>query len=102
MGTYLISWRYRIQPGQKDRFELEYGPRGSWYQFFTRDEAFLGSDLHQQLDAPHCYLLCDRWTSQEAYETFLSHHAEAYQTLSRQFESLYLSEELLGSWTNIE
>jgi quinol monooxygenase YgiN len=102
MGAYLISWRYRIKPEQKDRFEQEYGPRGSWNQFFSRDKAYLGSDLHQQHNDAHCYLLCDRWTSKNAFDAFISRHSETYQQLSRQFESLYLSEELLGSWTNIE
>ncbi|PKP08399.1 MAG: hypothetical protein CVU09_15745 [Bacteroidetes bacterium HGW-Bacteroidetes-4] len=102
MGAYLISWRYRIQAVQKERFEQEYGPRGSWHKFFSRNEAYLGSDLHQQHDDAHCYLLCDRWTSKNAYEAFISMHSETYQQLSRQFEALYLSEEHLGSWQSID
>lgn len=102
MVAYLISWRYRIKAGQKERFEHEYGPQGSWHKFFSQDEAYLGSDLHQQYDDPHCYLLCDRWTDKKAYDAFISKHSEIYQQLSRQFESLYLSEELLVSGQSID
>ncbi|HSL20137.1 MAG TPA: antibiotic biosynthesis monooxygenase [Vicinamibacterales bacterium] len=93
---FVRVWRFAVQSGREGDFEEVYGPSGAWAQLFSRAAGYSGTEL-QQPQAGSChYLVVDRWTSREAWETFRREHAAAYECLDADCEALTLSEELVS------
>lgn len=101
-GVYSVVWRYKVKPENREKFEFEYGSRGSWYRLFSESKGYTGSFLHISEDEPGTYLLVDSWTDQQSYEEFKRSHAEMYDEMSRKFETLYESEERIGAFSRVE
>jgi heme-degrading monooxygenase HmoA len=93
---YLILWEYHIKPEAREIFEQIYSPTGTWADLFKKSAGYLGTELlHDETDSQK-YLTIDRWISKEAYESFLEHWKQEYETLDKQCEGLTEHEVLLG------
>jgi heme-degrading monooxygenase HmoA len=95
---YVVIWRYRVDPAQRAKFEKAYGPRGEWSKFFSSSKDYLGTELLADDERPGEYVTIDRWTSEEAYGSFLGDHEADYDRLDRRCQSLTLSESRLGAY----
>ena len=91
---------YEVDPAGAQAFEAAYGSDGTWARFFARGEGYAGTELWRGSEGR--YLLIDRWSSEAAYEAFLSAHADEYRRRSDEAERLYLSEQPLGRYDATE
>lgn len=101
-GPWSVIWQYKIKPEHRDEFEREYGPQGSWAVLFSRSKDYTGSYLHVSEEVPDSYLLIDTWNSKTAYEAFKKTFSAEYDSLSRQFEPFYETEDRIGTFTRVE
>lgn len=99
---YAIVWKYSIRPAQREQFEHEYGPNGTWPAFFRKSNNYKGSFLYKSEEAKDMFLLIDTWADKVSYEDFREANAEAYEQLSAIYASLYVVEEKIGTYTLIE
>lgn len=98
---YTVIWKYHIKPENKEKFELEYGQKGTWEKLFTKSNNYRGSFLYKNEDEIDTYILMDTWTSKQAYEVFKKMNKEKYNEISSDFEHLYFTEEKIGSFISI-
>jgi hypothetical protein len=42
---FFIAWRYEVNQSISDVFEKEYGKNGTWADFFSASDEYLGSML---------------------------------------------------------
>jgi hypothetical protein len=99
---YSIIWRYKIKPENKERFEYEYGPRGTWFKLFSESINYAGSYLSRSEEEAGTYILIDTWTDKKSYEDFKDENRETYNRLSSGFEKLYEREEKVGSFDSVK
>ncbi len=95
---YVVIWRYRVDPAQEAKFVKAYGPKGEWARFFSGSKDYLGTELLADDERPGEYATIDRWSSEEAYASFLGEHEADYDRLDRRFEALTLSESRVGAY----
>jgi hypothetical protein len=100
-SAFVVVWKYTVKPQFQKQFELEYGSSGSWFEFFSHSAQYLGSRLHKSTDQPLTYMLIDAWTDHASYLAYLEGNRERYDRLSESFESLYDTEEKLGSFQQL-
>ena len=98
---YTIIWKYKVNKENQVEFEFEYGKVGTWSKLFMNSNNYLGSFLHKSLSMDHTYLLIDTWTDEKAYENFKNSNSIVYERLSSAFETLYESEEKMGTFNTI-
>jgi len=96
--NYSIIWKYKIKPASKEKFELEYGPGGTWFKLFSKSSSYTGSYLNRDEEDSNVYILIDTWTDKQSYEDFKEKNKEDYNRLSDQFQHLYEREEKVGSF----
>lgn len=101
-ANYSVIWKYKIKPESKEKFEYEYGPHGAWFMLFNKSRSYSGSYLYKNEEEKNTYVLIDTWADKQSYEDFKKINAEAYTSLSAQFESLYETEEKIGSFNSIK
>lgn len=82
-------------------FEKIYGSQGAWAELFRKEKGYLGTELLRDSTHPQRYITIDRWTSPEAYESFLSQWKSEYARLDARCEGLTAQETLLGKWESI-
>lgn len=95
--NYSIIWKYKIKPENKEKFEHEYGPKGTWFKLFSESSSYSGSFLNRN-EEDNTYILVDTWMDKNSYEDFKQKNREVYDRLSAQFENLYEREEKVGSF----
>lgn len=98
---FLITWKYKVKPGFKKKFEFEYGVNGSWNKLFSTSKNYLGSYLYKDSNNSSTYLLVDTWVSEAFYNSFKKENKVSYTTLSSQFEQFYLTEEKIGEFCTV-
>ena len=96
-SVFTRVWHYEVVEGRESEFERVYSGDGAWARLFEGSEGFLGTELFRSLSDPRGYLTVDRFTTAEAFRTFLAQHATAYAELDRQAESLTVSEQEMAS-----
>ena len=95
-AQFAIVFEYRLPRDGVDAFEREYGGDGRWARFFSRDPAYLGTELWAFEDDAGRYLVVDRWTSGDAYAAFRARFREEYERRSAETASLYGTERIVG------
>jgi heme-degrading monooxygenase HmoA len=100
-AIYTLIWEFQVRAGKESEFERVYGPQGDWARFFAQSHEYLGTELHRDAITKSRYVTIDRWNSREAYETFRSQHAAAYQELDARCEALTERETPLGAFYSI-
>jgi heme-degrading monooxygenase HmoA len=84
-----------------DEFERMYGAEGEWAQFFRGGVGYIGTELLHDLDEPERYLVIDRWSSIEAYNTFVSEHQAEYLRRTDEARIYYEQELRFGAFENV-
>ncbi len=96
MRTFTAAFRYEVDPSVAPQFEQTYGPTGAWVKLFGQTPGYIGTELWRATHEPGVYLVFDRWTSEDAYESFLTAHRDQYDRLGHETEGLYRNEDQLG------
>ena len=92
---HVLLWSFRCRAGAEPAFEAAYGPAGDWARLFATDPAFLGTELMRGSDGT--YLTVDRWTSADAFASFLARNRDAYEALDARCAPLTESETALAA-----
>ncbi len=95
---FTVYWKYKVASSLQAEFEKEYGSEGAWSKLFSGSVEYIGSKLSRDTATPNIYLLADQWTSEKAYNEFLTEYKSTYEALSKKFEVLYESEERMGTF----
>lgn len=98
---YLIMWEFHVREGMEKRFQKVCGPDGAWARFFAQDEAYIRTELIQDLKRGRIYVTVDLWTSQEAYNEFRTRHHARYKALDRKYEEMTESEREIGRFVRV-
>lgn len=92
----VLVWEYMVRPDQLEEFESLYRPDGPWVELFRRGPGFISTTLMRDLRDPLRYMIADRWTSEQAYESFRREHAAEYDALSERGARLFRMEHPVG------
>jgi quinol monooxygenase YgiN len=95
-------WEFQVRERSEKRFEKVCGPEGAWARFFAQDEAYIRTELIQDLKRRRIYFTLDFWTSQEAYDEFRRRRHVKYKALDQKFEELTESEREIGRFVKVE
>jgi heme-degrading monooxygenase HmoA len=98
---YVIVWKYEVSADRDKDFRVAYGPDGDWARFFGNHDGYLGTELITN-ELSGQYMTIDRWESAETFAAYLETEREEYQRLDQQFESLTVSEQLVGRGSALE
>ncbi|MFT5641994.1 MAG: heme-degrading monooxygenase HmoA [Cyclobacteriaceae bacterium] len=91
-------WKYTVKEATKSEFEEEYGRQGTWFKLFEKTDNYMGLELLHSHTASQQYILIDRWTSREDYESFTTENREENDALSKRFSYLIENEENDGTF----
>jgi quinol monooxygenase YgiN len=94
--VYIIIWKYRVDPGRRQEFLSAYGREGCWVKFFRGDDAYLSTELFEDVEEDNIFLTIDMWKSRESYDVFRNQNVEEYGAIDRECEELTLSEVKVG------
>ena len=95
----VIIWEFQVRPGMEKQFEEVYGPQGEWARLFSRDEAYLGTELIRDSKVPRRYVTLDYWSSEKAYDNFRNCHRESYKAIDQKCEAMTEGEREIGRFT---
>jgi len=93
---FIVIWEYQVKIEKQSAFEKIYSASGVWAELFQKGSGYLGTELIRSAEHSDQYITIDRWTSLEAYETFLLRWKEEYQKLDLMCEGLTGQERCLG------
>jgi hypothetical protein len=91
-----ILWEFVVRKDKIGDFERNYGPTGSWADFFARSPAFRGTVLLR--GAGGRYITRDGWDNVESFHNFRRQYAQEYDELDRLCEGFTESEKHLGTF----
>jgi len=97
----MIALVFRYEVRDAAEFERAYGPEGDWAQFFHGGDGYIGTELLHDVEEPERYLVIDRWTSADAYNTFVTKHQEEYLRRTDDARLNYLQELRFGTFENV-
>ena len=89
---YEAIWEYEVDEESRPAFEAFYGASGEWVRLFRRSADFTETMLFRNVAREGHYLTVDRWTSREAYETFLRRNRRDYEALDERSSGLTMVE----------
>ena len=95
---FVVVWMFHVRPEREREFVSAYSPGGEWAELFKRDENYRGTELLQDAAVPQRYVTIDRWTSSEAYESFLRRWQQDYDVLDRRCDLLTEQEMKIGEY----
>ena len=98
---FVVIWEFQVRPNQTRAFEQAYGPCGDWAQFFSADQAYIGTELIRNLKSPNSYLTLDFWQSQTSYEAFRTRRAADYGAIDAKCEKMTEKEREVGRFTRV-
>ena len=93
---YIILWEFLVKPEKQTEFMKVYALTGAWAELFKKSPGYLGTELSRDETNSQRYLTIDRWESREAFQGFLSHWEEEYNTLDAGCEGLTVHESCIG------
>ena len=97
---FVIIWRYKVRPGLEEEFEVMYGGKGEWVEFFKQGEGYKGTELLRPA-SDEWYATIDRWDSREAFEAFRSANRDQYKAIDERCETMTVEEQLVGEYEAI-
>jgi heme-degrading monooxygenase HmoA len=100
--AYAIIWEFRVRPGMRKQFEEAYGSHGEWVRLFRQDQAFIGTELIQDVRQASRYLTLDFWASETAYETFRESRENEYKSIDARCEQLTEAEREVGRFSGFD
>ena len=99
---FVVIWEYEVRAGCEAAFTALYGNDGEWVALFREYPGFLGTELLREArDAGSAlrFATIDRWTSQDAYDAFLTAAQSRYAHIDGRGDALTLAERCLGTYT---
>lgn len=90
----VVVWRYRVAAGKAAAFSAAHGPDGPWVQLFSESPDYEGTELLR--GEAGVWLTVDRWTSADAYNSFITLHRTDYARIDEACAELTEEEALLG------
>lgn len=97
---FVVIWQYDVRPGREAEFAALYGDGGAWAALFREHDGHLGTQLLRDEDAAERFLTIDRWTSQAAYERFLTSAQPRYAQIDALGDALTLAERCIGRYAS--
>jgi len=95
---YIYMWEFHVKESLTAEFEKAYGQNGDWVKLFKKDDGYIKTELHKDINNKGRYITIDYWTSQEACESFKEKYKEKYSKIDEKYERLTLKEISLGSF----
>jgi len=95
---YVIIWEYQVRADDMTEFKETYSPTGAWAKLFQKSEGYVGTELLSDEEHPHRFMTIDRWTSSQAYASFLAECKDEYAKLDAECAELTEGEVLVGRW----
>jgi hypothetical protein len=85
-------WEYDVRPTSTEEFVRIYAADGEWARLFALSDGYAGTELFVSVDRPSRFLTVDRFSSADAWRTFLAEHQAAYTRLDAACADLTTSE----------
>jgi hypothetical protein len=98
---FLIIWEFHIPTEQREAFEHNYGPEGTWASLFRRSPEYVGSELARDDANSERYFTLDYWTGEGAFERFKEANYSDYVLLDIACEQLTTKETRLGTFSQV-
>lgn len=99
---FIRIWQYRAREDKLAEFRAEYGTSGAWVSLFRGANGYVATELVQSVADPLEFVTIDRWTSREAWESFLGANERAYRALDEACAQLTAEERALGSFETVD
>lgn len=93
---FVVIWQYEVRPGCEAAFAALYGNGGAWVSLFREHDGYLGTELLQEDGEPTRFMTIDRWSSQAAYDAFLTSAESRYAQIDAQGDALTSAERRIG------
>ena len=90
--AYAFIWEYDVKPERCDEFIDAYGTMGSWAQWFSRAEGYLGTQLLVDERVAYRFRTIDYFVSKIARDAYVSEHETSYLEMDILWEEATLSE----------
>ena len=93
---FAVIWEYEVREGCEAAFEALYGGDGEWVALFREHAGYVGTELLRDTGQPYRFVTIDRWSSAEAYATFLTAAKPRYEQIDARGDALTSAERSLG------
>ena len=101
---FAVIWEYDVLARHEAAFAALYGSQGEWVALFSGFDGYIGTELLRdarepvahEAPGPVRFVTIDRWTSQEAYEAFLTGAESRYAHIDALGDALTSAERCLG------
>lgn len=97
---YIIVWKYKVKSTDRSGFETEYGPGGTWVNFFRVSTGYLGSKLYSGKD--QSYLSVEAWDSKHSQQSFMEANRDTFLQLHERCSYLIEEGVCVGDFTEIK
>ncbi len=98
---YKIIWEYTAAKKTVKKFELEYGPNGTWSKLFKKSPSYKKTELLKCLDKSRHYYVIDVWKSKKDYEKFKLKYQNEYCQYDLAFMELKEKERIVGEFKDV-
>lgn len=106
----VVIWEYDVPARCEVAFTALYGDQGEWVALFRGFEGYIGTELLRDAREPLAheaaagdqlvrFVTIDRWTSQAAYDAFLTAAESRYAHIDARGDALTATERCLGRYT---
>lgn len=95
---FAVIWEYEVREGCEAAFEALYGD-GEWVALFREYDGYVGTELLRDADQPRRFMTIDRWSSADAYATFLTAAKPHYEQIDARGDALTVAERRIGIYT---
>ncbi|WP_457096429.1 antibiotic biosynthesis monooxygenase family protein [Lysobacter sp. P5_B9] len=100
---FAVIWEFEVRAGCEAAFAALYGNEGEWVALFREYSGFVDTELLRDVrpaDADSTrWVTIDRWSSQDAYDAFLTAAQSRYAHIDARGDALTLAERRIGAYT---
>jgi heme-degrading monooxygenase HmoA len=93
---FAVIWEYEVHAGREGDFTALYGGEGAWVGLFREYAGYVGTELLCDASQPRRFVTVDRWTSQAAYDAFLTAAKPRYADIDALGDALTANERCIG------
>ncbi|MBL7965894.1 MAG: hypothetical protein JNK09_02780 [Prolixibacteraceae bacterium] len=84
---FQVIWELKVKFKERDKFEAFYDPKGEWVKFFSKSSEYIGTDVLESGEGDGTFLVIDEWSTEEAFQEFISINKPAYDQLEEKAKS---------------
>lgn len=96
-----IIWEFQVELPQIVAFEKAYSSQGAWAVLFQQSKEYHGTTLLKDSTTTSRYFTIDCWSDLDAFNSFKTKFAKAYQELDYACEKITLTERQIGIFEKI-